>query len=129
MIQILFKNLKKSELIQEIVRDRIKAVVEKFVDLRKSKIQVTLDMQNSPTQPGPDLFNVKLFVRGGRYNGISVEKPDRNLYAALADVVDHMLEVLNRHGDKVRVKQRKKARDLVRSFKTPIDDSEFGEAS
>jgi hypothetical protein len=34
------------------------------------------------------------------------------LYAALADVVDHLLEKLNRLGDKSRIKEIKKARRL-----------------
>ncbi|OQW49193.1 MAG: hypothetical protein A4S09_03760 [Proteobacteria bacterium SG_bin7] len=113
-IQVKFKNLARSEMAREAVYERIGALVEKFPDLNKSKIQVTLTMENSPLQAGPDLFIVKLFVASGRYDGVTIEKSDSNLYVALAEVVDHMLEVLNRHGDKVRVKERKKARELVR---------------
>lgn len=110
MIQIKFKNLDKSELAKEVVGERIEALVEKFVDLQGSKIIVTLEMENSPTKPGPDLFKVKLHVQNGRYKGITVTKSDASLYKALADMVDHMLEKLNRAGDKERVKERTKAR-------------------
>lgn len=113
MIQIKFKNLEKSEMAREVVKDRIDTLVDKFPDLSKSKIQVTLEMENSPTQAGPDLFKIKLHLSSGRYKNITVEKASSNLYVALADVVDHMLEVLNRFGDKARVKERRNARQLA----------------
>lgn len=70
-------------------------------------------MENSPAQAGPDLFRVQLLVSRGRYDGITVEKSDSNLYVALAKVSGHMLEVLNRFGDRARVRARKRAREVV----------------
>lgn len=120
MIHLKFKNLEKSELAREVVEERIEALVEKFPDLNESKVQVTLEMENSPTQAGPDLFRVKLHIVRGRYDGITYDKADANLYVALAGVVDHMLEKLNRFGDRLRVKERTKARkihkDLIENF-------------
>lgn len=113
MIQVKFKNLDKSDLVMEATLERTQALVDKFGDLKKSKIQVTLEMLNSPLQAGPDLFRVKLHVFRGRYDGITIEKSDSNLYVALAEVMDHMLELLNRFGDRARVLERKKARDLT----------------
>lgn len=115
MIQIKFKNLKKSEMARKSVQDRIEPLTDKFPDLSESKLLVTLEMENSPTQAGPDLFKVKLHISRGRYNGITIEKADSNLYVALAEVVDHMLEKLNRFGDRVRVKGRKNARQIARA--------------
>ena len=119
MIQIKFKNLDKSEMAREAVHGRVETLIEKFNDLKESRIQVTLEMENSPVQPGPDQFKVKFHVARGRYDGITVEKSDPNLYVALAEVVDHMLEVFNRFGDKARVKQRKQARDLSAKLDDP----------
>lgn len=115
MIIVNFKNLNKSELVRDTVKSRVKSLLDKFIDLKKSRIQITLEMENSPTQAGPDLFKVKLIILGGRYNGITIEKSDTNLYIALADVIEHMLEALNRFGDKIRVKERKNARKLTKS--------------
>lgn len=112
MIQIRFKNLEPSEVAREAAQDRIEHLVRKFDDLSDSLIRVTLEMENSPAQAGPDLFKVKLHISKGRYDGITVEKSRDNLYHALADVVDHMLEVLNRFGDRERVRNRKKQRRL-----------------
>jgi len=114
MTQIIFKNLQKSELAKEVALERIDVVVERFPDLSSSSLVITLSMQNSPEQAGPDEFTVKVYCRGGRYRGITLEKSGPNLYAALADVVEHMLERLNRFGDRARVKGREKARKLAR---------------
>lgn len=120
MILVKFKNLEKSELAREAVKERVETLVEKFVDLKQSKVQVTLEMENSPFQAGPDLFKVKLHVSRGRYDGVIVDKSDSNLYVALAQVVDHMLEVLNRFGDRARVKERRKARELIKDLENGI---------
>lgn len=111
-IQVKFKNLDRSELAHEAVVDRISCVGEKFPDLEGAKVVVTLEMENSPIQAGPDLFNVKLFVASGRYRGLTVTRANANLYKALASVVELMLERLNRFGDKERVKERGLARAL-----------------
>lgn len=121
MILVKFKNLDKSEIAKEAVQERIEILTQKFPGLDASKIQVTLEMENSPFQAGPDLFKVKLHVARGRYDGITVEKSDSNLYIALAEVIDHMLEVLNRFGDRARVKERKKARELTKLLENGID--------
>jgi ribosome-associated translation inhibitor RaiA len=113
MIRVIFKNLDQSELATEACVERIKTIVEKFNLLKKSRINVTLEMENSPTKAGPDVFNVKVQVCGGRYDGVRVEKSASSLYVALADVVGHMLETLNRFSDKIRVKQRGKARKFA----------------
>ena len=124
MIQIKFKNLEKSEMAREAVQERIEGLIHKFDDLKESKIQITLEMENSPLQAGPDLFKVKLHVLNGRYKDITVEKTNANLYAALADIVDHMLELLNRYGDKVRVKERKVARQLKENVEPKLNAGE-----
>ena len=111
MIQIVFKNIERSELAREAAMDRIRTLTEKFPELGKSKLLVTLEMENSPCQPGPDLFKVKLHVRGGKYANLTVTKAGTNLYQALAELVEHLLEKLNRAGDRIRVKSRAQLRD------------------
>ena len=122
MIQIKFKNLEKSEMAKEAVYERLENLISKFTELSESKIQITLEMENSPVQAGPDLFKVKLHISKGRYDGITVEKEDASLYVALADVMGHMLEVLNRFGDKARVKERRNARQITNNFNQNLKD-------
>ena len=114
MIIVAFKNLEKSELARDAVIERLDHLVDKFENLKVSHIRVTLEMENSPTQAGPDLFSVKVQVRGGIYDGVKITKSSSSLYVALADVADHLLEVLNRFTDKLRVKNRSRARKYLK---------------
>lgn len=128
MVQVKFKNLEKSELAKDAVIERVENLIEKFPDLNQSRIQVTLEMENSPTKAGPDLFKVKLQILRGRYDGIRVEKANANLYVSLAELMDHMLEILNRFGDRARVKERKKARQLLKNIdiEDDLEDKKVG---
>jgi ribosome-associated translation inhibitor RaiA len=121
MIQIIFKNLEKSELAREAATERIETMIHKFPILKESRISVTLEMENSPLQAGPDLFKVKVQVSGGRYRGIRIVKSSSNLYVALAGVVELMLENLNTHGDKLRVKERSKARKYLNKLSNAME--------
>lgn len=127
MIHIRFKNLEKSELARQAVYDRVDVYVNKFPSLAESKIQVTLEMQNSPFQAGPDFFNVKLHIVRGKYDGVTVEKSDPNLYVALAKLAEQLQEVLNRTSDHSRVLERKKARQWPERFRVHSRPSQSAE--
>jgi hypothetical protein len=115
-MQIKFKNLDRSQMVIEIVKERFDVVIEKFPELTSSGLIITLEMENSPIQAGPDFFKVKVNIKNGRYSGIIISKSNSNLHHALADVVGHMLELLNRFGDKKRVvsiNQKRKALNIL----------------
>ncbi len=116
MIQTVFKNLDKSDLTKNMVMERILPLVSKFPGLDQSKLRVTLEMHNAPEQAGPDLFSVKLQVLTGRYRGLRLERSADTLPVALADLVEHALERLNRFGDRIRTKNRSKARRMIDSL-------------
>jgi ribosome-associated translation inhibitor RaiA len=105
-MRVFFKNLDKSELALEAVEERLGDMVEKFPKLAGQKLTVTLSMENSPTRAGPDSFTVKILVETGEYAGIKLAKSAPSLYLALADVREHLLEALNRAGDRERVLKR-----------------------
>ncbi len=119
MLQIVFKNMDRSELATEAVSDRLMAVVDKFPDLQNCLISITLDMQNSPIQAGPDLFSVAVHVKSGRYRGVRLTKSASNLYIALAYTADHLLEKFNRFGDRTRVRLRNQARGVSLTVPAP----------
>lgn len=110
MIQVVFKDLERSELAKNIATDCVDRVLEKFPDLQGSRISMTLSMQNSPVQAGPDLFTVKFNCVSGKYKGVILERSDSNLYKAMALLSNGLLERLNRFGDKKRGRVQKKAR-------------------
>ena len=112
MIQVIFHNLEKSELARTAVLERIQDTVDRFPELSEHKLVITLSMDNSPSQPGPDLFGVRLQITGRKFNNIIVEKRSANLYLAISDLCESLLERLNRRTDKIRVKSRTQARDF-----------------
>jgi ribosome-associated translation inhibitor RaiA len=113
MIQVIFKNLEHSELIQETAVDRFIKLTNKFPDLNRSRVFVTVERHNSQFQAGPDEYSVSVHVSGGRYKGVRLTQTASNVYVALAEVLSHMLERLNRFGDRERVTHRDNER---RSF-------------
>lgn len=129
MIQLLFKNLEPSDLVKDVVKTRIVTFVEKFPDLNGCKITVTLEMENSPSQAGPDSFSVKFFVATGRYRGVCVTKSAKSLYVASSDVLEHLLEKLNRFGDRTRVKERTHARKQAKILLYPKEAESVAEES
>ena len=118
MIRISFKNLESSELAKEIVTDRIGALIDKFPDLISHKISVRLEMENSPLQSGPDSFSVNLMIEGKKYRRLRIKRSASNLYLAMAHMSDSLLELLNRAGDRDRVKARHHAQTLLQLLKS-----------
>lgn len=113
MIRVKFKNLAKSEIIEEVARERIQEAVERFPKSHPRGVVVTVAMENSPLQRGPDLFTVKTEVVGGRYHGLILEKSAHDLYSALAKVCDALLERFNRFSDRMRTKSLKQRRGFA----------------
>ena len=110
MIKVTFKNLEKSSLAKNIVTDKMNALVDKFPELKQHSIQLTLSMDNSSSQAGPDEFGIKVQIKGKKFDGLIVEKRAKSLYLAMALVDDVLLELLNRRTDKLRVKSRTQLR-------------------
>ena len=110
MLKINFNDVEPSQLAKDIVTDKLQLVIEKFPDLKSHKIQVTLSMENSLTQAGPDQFTVKVVISGNKYGGLILQKQGLNLYLAVDEVWDVISDLLNRKGDKARVKARNSLR-------------------
>ena len=115
-MKIVFRNMDRSELARDIVRDRMEPAFEKFPNLRKGDVSVTMTMHNSPVQPGPDLFAVKFVCLSGPFQGLVMEKRAPNLYVAMATLVDHLLETLHRFGDRKKAQRIRTARVEARAF-------------
>ncbi|MFZ4404048.1 MAG: HPF/RaiA family ribosome-associated protein [Pseudobdellovibrionaceae bacterium] len=113
MLKINFKNLEKSELAKEIVTEKLSEVLFKFPEVLDHKLQVTLSMDNSPLKPGPDMFEVMLSIHGEKYKNIIIKKKAKNLYLAISETKDSLLQALNKSGDKARVSSRGAARKVL----------------
>lgn len=106
MSQIIFKGMESSDFLRQAVEKKISIFTLKFCELKKTDLRITLEMLNSPFKSGPDLFLVKINIVSGRFKDLTIQKTSLNIYGAVADVFDCLLELINRKIDKDRVKQR-----------------------
>ena len=127
MIKVTFKNLKKSILAEKVVLEKMNLLIEKFPELEQNSIQLTLSMDNSSIQPGPDEFGIKIQIKGKKFEGLILEKRAKSLYLAMALAYAASLELLNRRIDKIRVKSRTQLRKIKHSLKNLTDENEVYE--
>jgi ribosome-associated translation inhibitor RaiA len=111
-MKIVFKNLEHSDLVKKIVEDRFESLAGKFPQLRSHKMIITLEMENSPVKAGKDSFSARVLIDGRKYRGLSFTRTSSNLYVAVAEAVDGMLELLNRAGERYRVRSRRQTRKV-----------------
>jgi ribosome-associated translation inhibitor RaiA len=107
MLKIVFKNLEPSQLAKGIVKERIEPIIEKFPSLAEHKVTLTLEMENSPNQAGPDLFTVSSMVNGKKFKNLKIKKSSVNFYLATAELVDGLNELLSRESDRLFKMNRK----------------------
>jgi ribosome-associated translation inhibitor RaiA len=105
-MRVLFRNMADSDLIRSVVLERFQQTAERFPDLTGHRLTLSLTMENSPRQAGPDAFTVELSIAGTKYRNLRLRRTADNLYVAIAEVHDRALERLNRAGDKLRVRSR-----------------------
>lgn len=110
IVRVIFKNMERSELAVQIVEERLQQVFEKFPRLHQSDITATLSTENSPSQAGPDMFNVRVRVEAGREGRIILHKTAHSLYAALALVCERLQDRLNELGDRSRALNRRRTK-------------------
>jgi len=126
-MKVVFRNMERSELAKDAVIERIGPVMEKFPALKKESLTITMTMHNSPIQAGPDLFAVKFACQSGDFRGIVLEKSAPNLYVALADLSDHLLERLKRFSDRKRGRRVRTEPWLGSSLIGDLDDTNRSE--
>lgn len=114
MLQIVFKNMETSQLAKDVVQERISPIIEKFPSLEGHRITLTLEMENSPLQAGPDLFTVSSVVFGKTYKGLKIKKSSGNFFHATAELANSLNELLSQESDrliKIHRKNKKSAGD------------------
>ena len=106
MVKVIFKNLEKSDMVSEIVQEKVSHVLAKFPELEGATATVSVEMENSPIHAGKDDFRVKLVVTNRRFKPLVLQKEGPNLYQAAAILSDRLFEVLHRSLEKKRDQRR-----------------------
>jgi ribosome-associated translation inhibitor RaiA len=110
MLKVVFKNLDSSELIRDFVRERVQSVIRKYPHLINHQIVLTLEMENSPTQAGPDLFSISVMIKGKFLKNFKLKKSADNLYHAIAEFINSFNHLLGAETE--RLLKRKKRSTL-----------------
>lgn len=110
MVRVVFKNLEKSEFIKDMVSEKINHTLEKFPELENATATVTVGMENSPFQAGPDLFQVRVILLARGLKPIVLEKQAASPYQATSVLTDRLFEVLHRAVERRREKSRSERR-------------------
>lgn len=113
MYKVTFKDFNRSSFAEDVVSRRLNQVFQKFPDLKNHKITFSMAMMNSQFHSGPDLFSAKLQIAGKKFKNIIIEKKSPNLYKAISQVFSVILEVLVKHGQKVRTRKKALARKYI----------------
>lgn len=114
MYKVTFKDLRRSKLAEGVVAEKLNHIFQKFPELKNHRVSFSMAMLNSPFHAGPDLFSAKLRIVGRKFDNLIIEKKASNLYKAISQVFSSILELLNRHQDKVRSKRKSLARREIR---------------
>lgn len=128
-LNVVFKNLKKSNFIQQAVEERLAKVMSKFKGFRESKTTVIVSMDNSPRQAGVDQFTVKLVATPNKKKPVILEKKAEGFYEALAQVSEKLLEVFERSEQKSRQLKRSSRRAIKAKMRDPAFEAELDKVS
>jgi ribosome-associated translation inhibitor RaiA len=118
-VQIVFQNLEKSEFVEQIVHERVESVLSKFSNVEDSEATVYVSKEHSSDHSGPNLFRVKFLWRGIKSKPLVLVKASQNLYEATAQVIESLLENINRHSQKATTLRRSSQRQLKRMMHSP----------
>ncbi len=116
MLKIVFKNMESSQLAKDIVQEKISPILKKFPSLEGHSVSLTLEMENSPRQAGPDLFTVSLMVRGKTYKMLKMKKSSSNFYHATAELADGFNELLSQESNRLIKGLRKDRKSSEENF-------------
>lgn len=119
-VQVLFHDLTRNEVSEQIVQDRIEKVLEKFQLAADMKAQVFISRESSEVT-GPDHFSVRIIVSGKRLKPIVIHQLGQNVFQAVAFACDRLLEVMHRHLEKRRDGLRQSRRDFKEKRKYPFN--------
>lgn len=113
MLNIIFHNLRRSELIKTAAQERFWSLEDKFPRLEDSSVTLTLEMENSPIKPGADQFSASFYCNDGYYAGLKIKKSSDDLYVALWDLMDTAQLQLHKHHRKSRSKKLTQVRRFL----------------
>lgn len=107
MFKIVFKNMKSSTLISANLHNRLGPVLEKYPYLKRHRVTVTIEMENSPLKAGPDFYSISVMLTGKIFKDLRMKKSSDNIYLAVSDLTEGLTGYLSRTHERLLKNTRK----------------------
>ena len=110
MTKVIFRNLKRSDLIRSAVESQFAQIQERYAEELKGDPTVIVSMENSPRQAGVDSFSVKILGLGRRLGFVTFHKSSTDFYEALKTTIQGFTHILDKGLKKRRTKAKRERR-------------------
>lgn len=87
MIKIQYKNLQRSEFVDNLIVEKMQALKDKHPELDRTRTYVWLDMQNSWSSHKQASFSARLEIRGAAVGQVHMLKYGETLYEAISELM------------------------------------------
>ncbi len=116
MVKIIFKNMESSQLARGELEDRVLYLIKKYPQLKSHQITLTVEMENSPLQAGPDLFSVSSIISGPSIKRLKMKKSSHNFYLAVAGLIDSLKLLISDELDRLNKSTKRLSYSTKKEF-------------
>jgi ribosome-associated translation inhibitor RaiA len=102
MLNIVYKNFEPTNYTKEIILERIKPIINKFSLDHKHRVRITLEVVNSPSQAGADVYSITTFIHGITYKNFKMKRSSSDFFRAIADLVDGLQFQLGKENNRIK---------------------------
>ncbi len=113
-INYVFRHLDKSDFIKAFAQGHIEKALNRL-NTPNDNLNgiVKLEMENSPQQPGKDVYSCEIHVNSKRHGNLIIKKRTSNMYAAISDATDRLTLLLSKIKGKYKARRRSHKRTEV----------------
>jgi hypothetical protein len=117
MLKLKFYNLEKSQLVVDIIGEKILDLESQFPELSDCHVHVSVSLENSSALFSSDLFILKLQIASGPFKGILISKEHFNFYEALKEWLVETVNILEQFESKEKYKNKNKKLSNLKNIK------------
>lgn len=122
-IQYIFRHLDQSEFLKKFAQDHIERLLSRYKGTPNINSVIKLEMENSPEQPGKDVFSCEILLSSPQLGKLIVKKRTANMYEAIAEATDKLSMSMEKVKGRFLSKRRKSksaARKVIESLQAPL---------
>lgn len=122
-IQYVFRHLDQSEFIKKFAKEHIERLLARHTNTPNVHGIVKLEMENSPQQPGKDVYKCEILLQSPHHGKMIVKKRTGNMYEAITEATDKLSLVLSKVKGRFKSRRRKNGVDKTRIAFMPLTPS------